>query len=79
MSVKKKDDAVFHLVKGVRKYSLYKDKAEELKVDDTYKEIYDKIIKAFNDEFSISEDRALEIAEMSDNDVAQIIKEYKEK
>ena len=79
MSVKKKDDAIFHLIKGLRKYNTYKEKAKEYKVDDIYDDIYNDILKAFKDSFSINEKKALEMAEMSDNDVFQIIKEYKEK
>lgn len=75
--VNKREDAIFHLIKGLRKYNTYYNKAKELEVEDIYDDIYGDIIKAFDETFSISENRALEIAELSDNEVVKLIQEYK--
>lgn len=79
MEVDKRNDAIFHLIKGLRKYEANIDKAKEYEVDDVYEEIYKDIIGAFDKTFSINEDKALEMAAMSDNDVVKIINDYKKK
>lgn len=77
IQVNKKEDAIFHLIKGLRKYNAHYEKAKEYEVDDIYDDIYDNIIEAFDETFSISEKKALEIAELSDNEVVKVIEKYK--
>lgn len=77
IQVNKKEDAIFHLIKGLRKYNAHYEKAKECEVDDIYDDIYDNIIEAFDETFSISEKKALEIAELSDNEVVKVIEKYK--
>ena len=77
MNVGKKDDAIMHLVKGVRKYNANIKNAKEYEIEEEFDEIYKEIIAAFENTFSINEKRALEMADMSDNDIANIIESYK--
>lgn len=77
MKVGKKDDAIMHLVKGVRKYNANIMNAKEYEIEEEFEEIYKKIIAAFDNTFSIKEKKALEMAEMSDNDVVKVIETYK--
>ena len=55
------------LIQGVARYNLLKDQADSYGIIDKIKEIYDKILKALQDDYGVSEQKANEIADSKDD------------
>jgi hypothetical protein len=58
-------EALNALVKGVDRYQTYRSEAKELGVEDKMTEVYNLIIKAFKDNFKMSETEAISLVELS--------------